>query len=118
MLTRNMLNDPETYPSPATFDPTRYLATVPQRDPRTICFGFGRRACPGRELAETSIFLFVAMTLATFDITRGAGSLPLHENSQGTIRYAELFTRVSNRNDEPTAMQSRETVRLCSEAAL
>ncbi|KAJ7678741.1 cytochrome P450 [Mycena olivaceomarginata] len=102
----NMLNDPETYPSPATFDPTRYLATVPQRDPRTICFGFGRRACPGRELAETSVFLFVAMTLATFDITRGAGSLPLHENTQGTIRYAELFTRP--RSERAIALISAE----------
>ncbi|KAJ7841198.1 cytochrome P450 [Mycena olivaceomarginata] len=105
----NMLNDPETYPSPATFDPTRYLATVPQRDPRTICFGFGRRACPGRELAETSVFLFVAMTLATFDITRGAGSLPLHENTQGTISHAKPFACVVKpRSERAIALISAE----------
>ncbi|KAJ7238122.1 cytochrome P450 [Mycena haematopus] len=87
----NMLNDPNTYPSPERFDPTRWLATPPQRDPRTICFGFGRRRCPGQELAETSLFLCVAMTLVTFDIVRGAGPLPLHENTQGTISHPRPF---------------------------
>lgn len=81
-----MLNDPELYPWPSTFDPTRYLTTPAQRDPRTLCFGFGRRVCPGRELAEASLFACVAMTLAVFDIERGAGALPVHENTQGTIR--------------------------------
>ncbi|KAJ7627935.1 cytochrome P450 [Mycena polygramma] len=87
----NMLNDPETYPSPATFDPTRHLAAQPQRDPRTICFAFGRRVCPGRELAEASLFLCLAKTLAAFDIGRGAGPLPVHENTQGTISHAKPF---------------------------
>ncbi|KAJ7469754.1 hypothetical protein B0H11DRAFT_1731345, partial [Mycena galericulata] len=50
---RQMLHDPDTYPSPSTFDPTRYLATPAQADPRgAACFGFGRRICPGRELTE------------------------------------------------------------------
>ncbi|KAF7342306.1 OrdA protein [Mycena venus] len=87
----NMLNDPEIYPDPATFDPTRHLADPPQRDPRTICFGFGRRVCPGRELSETKLFLCVATTLATFDITPGPGPLPVHENLPGTISHAKPF---------------------------
>ncbi|KAJ7483563.1 cytochrome P450 [Mycena latifolia] len=87
----NMLNDPKTYPAPATFDPARHLAAPAQRDPRTICFGFGRRVCPGRELAEASLFVCVAMTLAVFDITRGQGPLPVHENTQGTISHAKPF---------------------------
>ncbi|KAJ6562254.1 cytochrome P450 [Mycena capillaripes] len=87
----NMLNDPKIYPEPATFDPTRYLASPPQRDPRTICFGFGRRVCPGRDLAETSLFLSVAETLATFDIARSPGALPVHENLAGTISHTKPF---------------------------
>ncbi|KAJ7059778.1 cytochrome P450 [Mycena amicta] len=91
----NMLNDPEIYPSPETFDPTRYLQIANsdpmQRDPRHACFGFGRRICPGRELAEISLFTSVATILATFDIERGAGPLPRHENTQGTISHAKPF---------------------------
>jgi cytochrome P450 len=89
-----MLNDPETYPSPATFDPTRHLGKTTQRDPRSICWGFGRRVCPGRELAEVTLFLCVATTLAAFDILRGPGPLPVHENMQGTIRSVKLIVYV------------------------
>jgi cytochrome P450 len=38
------------------------------RDPRTACFGFGRRLCPGRFIADTTLFLTVATLLATVDI--------------------------------------------------
>ncbi|KAJ7693199.1 cytochrome P450 [Mycena rosella] len=87
----NMLNNPEMYPSPATFDPARHLASPAQRDPRTLCFGFGRRVCPGKELAEASLFVCIAMALAVFDIERGTGALPVHENTQGTISHAKAF---------------------------
>ncbi|KAJ7751737.1 cytochrome P450 [Mycena maculata] len=87
----NMANDPAGYPSPSAFDPTRHLATPAPRDPRATCFGFGRRVCPGRELAEASVFLCVAMTLAVFNIERGPGALPVHENMQGTISTTKPF---------------------------
>lgn len=41
-----MLNDPRTYSEPREFKPERFLARdgkEPEVDPRTICFGFGRR---------------------------------------------------------------------------
>jgi len=104
-----MLNDPKTYPSPSTFDPMRYLTTPPQADPRTACFGFGRRVCPGRELAEASLFLCVAMTLAVFDIERGPGSLPVHENTQGTISHPKPFDCVVKpRSERAVALISGE----------
>ncbi|KAJ7473585.1 cytochrome P450 [Mycena galericulata] len=87
----NMLNDANIYPSPFTFDPARYLTTPAQPDPRNVCFGFGRRVCPGRELAEASVFVCVAMTLAVFQIERGPGELPVHENTQGTISHPKPF---------------------------
>lgn len=37
-------------------------------EPRNFVFGFGRRICPGKLLAEQSVFLTIAKTLAVFDI--------------------------------------------------
>ncbi|KAJ7092120.1 cytochrome P450 [Mycena crocata] len=108
----NMLNNPTTYPSPASFNPARYLGALPQRDPRQLCFGFGRRVCPGRELAEASLFSCVATTLAVFNITRapGEGPLPVHENLQGTISHAKPFDCVVKpRSERAVALISGET---------
>jgi cytochrome P450 len=45
-ICRFMLNDPRTYANPSEFNPDRFLPSggkEPETDPRTICFGFGRR---------------------------------------------------------------------------
>ncbi|KAJ7088889.1 hypothetical protein B0H15DRAFT_780425, partial [Mycena belliarum] len=47
--------------------------------------------CPGRELAEASLFVCVAMTLAAFDISPGDGPRPVHGNTQGTISHPKPF---------------------------
>ena len=68
-----MLHDPETYPDPLTFNPERFLKTAthePETDPRTMVFGFGRRICPGLQLADVSVFLAIAMSLAVFKVTK------------------------------------------------
>jgi cytochrome P450 len=54
-----------------TFMPERFLETdgnTPERDPNTFAFGFGRRICPGRELATNSIYLTIAQALAVFSL--------------------------------------------------
>jgi len=56
-----------------TFKPERFLGVDgrhPEPDPHTLSFGFGRRICPGRELADSSIFLSIAQSLAVFNVTR------------------------------------------------
>ncbi|EIW77985.1 cytochrome P450 [Coniophora puteana RWD-64-598 SS2] len=69
-----MLHDEETYPDPHTFNPERFFGSGadgnPQLDPRTICFGFGRRICPGLHLAYPSMMLEAATALATLNIGR------------------------------------------------
>jgi len=91
---RNMLHDPDVYPDPFIFDPARHIATADkpaQRDPRKVCFGYGRRVCPGMYLAEASLFSCISQTLAVFNIEKkvvdGVPITPVHESTSGIIRY-------------------------------
>jgi hypothetical protein len=93
---RAMLHDPEVYPDPHKFDPARFIAAEGrevQRDPRHASFGYGRRRCPGLHLAEASLFICIAMALATFNMEpvteNGVPVIPSHENTSGTIRQVE-----------------------------
>jgi len=65
-----MTHDPRIYEDPSTFKPERFLQPEPERDPRQFMFGFGRRVCAGRHLADVSIFLACAMVLSVFDIMK------------------------------------------------
>ena len=88
-----MSRDERVYPNPSQFDPDRYIAAEgkePQQDPRMMCFGFGRRICPGLNLADASLFISCAMSLAVFDITKavenGVEITPVVDSTHGTIR--------------------------------
>lgn len=53
------------------FRPERFLETPthkPEPDPRNFIFGFGRRICPGRYVADNALFITIAQTLAVFTI--------------------------------------------------
>jgi cytochrome P450 len=56
-----------------TFNPSRFLGDHPERGPQTLVFGFGRRICPGRILADSNIYLTIAMSLAAFEIRKPDG---------------------------------------------
>ncbi|GMG38018.1 unnamed protein product [Aspergillus oryzae] len=53
---------------PMTFKPERYLGDNPEPDSHRISFGFGRRICPGRVMADAAIYLNIAQSLAAFNI--------------------------------------------------
>ncbi|KAG2337086.1 cytochrome P450 [Suillus weaverae] len=93
-----MLNDPRTYANPSQFNPERFLdndGKDPEPDPRTICFGFGRRICPGLHLADASVWISTAMSLAVFDISkvveRGVEVTPEVDPTSGTISHPKPF---------------------------
>ncbi|KIO33205.1 hypothetical protein M407DRAFT_18058 [Tulasnella calospora MUT 4182] len=56
------------YTNPSTFDPERYLKQPPELDPREFVFGYGRRICPGKDLAFQEVWILAASVLWAFDI--------------------------------------------------
>ncbi|KAF2264418.1 cytochrome P450 [Lojkania enalia] len=68
-------HDPSVYPDPMTFRPERFIETPthkPEPDPRNLIFGYGRRVCPGRYVADNAVFITIAQTLAVFNISKPA----------------------------------------------
>jgi len=66
-----MNRDPDVYPQPDEFFPERFLdtATGPFTNVGNIhAFGFGRRVCPGRYMADNTVWLTIASVLATFNL--------------------------------------------------
>ncbi|KJA22148.1 hypothetical protein HYPSUDRAFT_139604 [Hypholoma sublateritium FD-334 SS-4] len=57
---------------PDAFRPERYLEDDTLPDPFSVIFGFGRRICPGRHLAETSYWTIGACVIAAFDVAPAA----------------------------------------------
>jgi cytochrome P450 len=111
----------EYYPSPDSFNPLRFL----EEDPSSLSylsksyvsnnqtvkgkphpsklghssFGWGRRLCPGADLASNTLFIALARLLWTFDI------LPIPGKKYDTLDYTGGF------NIRPKAFQCRIQVR-------
>lgn len=60
--------DPKFYSNPSVFDPERYLKQPPELDPREFIFGYGRRICPGQDLAFQNVWTLVASILWAFKL--------------------------------------------------
>lgn len=92
----SMLRDSDAYKDPERFNPSRFLGPNAESNPEEIIFGFGRRRCPGVPVANSSVWLSIALTLATYDITPPIGDneepiLPSLEYTVGVISHPPPF---------------------------
>ncbi|VUC35883.1 unnamed protein product [Clonostachys rosea] len=90
------LHDPDVYKDPDSFDPTRYLPPRNEPDPGAFAFGFGRRVCPGKHIADSTLFLTIAQLLAVFNIEKALDSDgtpidPAVESLAGLINRPKSF---------------------------
>ncbi|KAK0193596.1 cytochrome P450 [Armillaria mellea] len=94
-------HDETMYPDPMAFRPERFMHAPDAKDggprePNTIAFGWGRRICPGRFLAENSLWLHVATTLQCFNILPvtgpdGKAVIPPREYTSGLASRPKPF---------------------------
>lgn len=107
------LHDPQTYVDPSSFDPNRYLEPRNEPDPASAAFGFGRRICPGRFLADESVFITISRLLATCNIKKGVDEQGREINPQVDVtpglisRPLDFPYRISPRSDQHVALIKR-----------
>ncbi|KAI5465087.1 putative cytochrome P450 oxidoreductase OrdA-like protein [Mariannaea sp. PMI_226] len=105
-------HDPDVYRDPMAFKPERFLATeshAPEPDPRKFVFGFGRRICPGRILADQALFLNISQSLAVFSIKPGTVDgkevTPTIKFTPGVISHPEPYhTSIKPRSQHHEAL--------------
>ncbi|KAL8885902.1 MAG: hypothetical protein Q9215_006310 [Flavoplaca cf. flavocitrina] len=70
MTMMNVLHNPIVYPSPQTFDPSRWLDLSPDSPENQIfvCYGKGSRMCLGMNLAQVELYIAVAAVFRRFDL--------------------------------------------------
>ncbi|KAK0475841.1 cytochrome P450 [Armillaria novae-zelandiae] len=88
----NILHDSRRHSNPMEFMPERFLGANPESDPREHVYGYGRRLCPGRYLAEDNLWLAMASMLALFNFRMASGA-----NGQPISPAIEFTSGVMNR---------------------
>ncbi|TFK80436.1 cytochrome P450 [Polyporus arcularius HHB13444] len=81
--------------SPSEFIPERFLVTTSEAvpaDPAIWAFGFARRICPGKHLAENSLFIIIATILAAFNISEPSDRALDVQFTAGLVSYPLPFT--------------------------
>ncbi|OAX34999.1 cytochrome P450 [Rhizopogon vinicolor AM-OR11-026] len=88
-----MAHNPKKYPEPESFCPDRFLNRDGSLNDDAIpwIFGFGRRRCPGREIADASLWCAITCILATFTIKKPAGPAPEIKWVSGLTSYPLPF---------------------------
>ncbi|KAK4508173.1 hypothetical protein PRZ48_001911 [Zasmidium cellare] len=99
-------NDPKVFLKPDEFMPERYL---PKTDPRAApdaahmdshySYGFGRRECPGRHVADASLFIVISRMLWAFDFVGNPEKPPGPGHSGGPVYGPARFEATARPRD-------------------
>ncbi|KAJ8482310.1 hypothetical protein ONZ51_g5439 [Trametes cubensis] len=103
--------EPRGLYSPDLFEPERWLVSDKEDmplDPADWTFGFARRICPGKHLAENSVFIFISTLLAMFDISPPKDGQVRVEFEKGMVSYPLPFECTLGPRSEAKAAQIRE----------
>ncbi|KAJ7719464.1 cytochrome P450, partial [Mycena olivaceomarginata] len=69
--------DESIFPEPEEFRPERFTDGVKLFtnivEPRDFAFGYGRRVCPGRQIADSTVWITIVTMLYVFDIRKATG---------------------------------------------
>ncbi|KAH9918270.1 cytochrome P450 [Fomitopsis serialis] len=107
-------HDDTIYNDPDAFNPDRHLNLpegVAYLDPRDVTFGLGKRICPGINLANAQIALFMAQVLSAFHITmpstddNGAQNMPHLAYTPTFVSAPEPFTCCFSPRDDDFSQQ-------------
>ncbi|VDC05155.1 unnamed protein product [Peniophora sp. CBMAI 1063] len=102
-----MANNPEIYKSPRVFNPDRFIATPEhpaEPDPHNVVFGFGRRICPGINLADATAWLEIALSLAVLTVSKA-----VDENGNAiTPEYKYTEENVTHPVSFPCSIKARD----------
>jgi cytochrome P450 len=123
---RGLLQDAKVFPQPSVFLPERFLTlrgdgTWELRtnviDPRTYAFGFGRRVCPGKHIAEQSLFATVSTVAHTLKVLRAKDSfghevIPDAKTTSGFLCHPIPFAYELHMRED-----AERLVKLCAEGA-
>ncbi|KAI1459880.1 cytochrome P450 [Annulohypoxylon moriforme] len=112
-----MSRDPAVYKDPEKFNPDRYTPKEEggYGEPLLVGpFGFGRRVCVGRHLAQASVWIMIATLVATTDISKPIG--PDGKPIEQTIKFSTGLSSHPGKLDVIFKPRSEKALRLLSEA--
>ncbi|KAI2627949.1 cytochrome P450 [Hypomontagnella submonticulosa] len=112
-----MSRDPTVYKDPEKFNPDRYIPKEEGGNGEPFLmgpFGFGRRICVGRHLAQASVWIIMATLIATTDISKPIG--PDGKPIEQSIKFSTGLSSHPGKLDVVFRPRSEKALRLLAEA--